>query len=67
MDPYATLEIARQRQNDLLREAERARLAAAVPRRPSLRGAVGLSIVRIGARLAGDDAVVLTAALPLRR
>lgn len=71
MDPYA-FEIARQRQDELLRHAERARLAAhARSRRAAegrtLRGSLGLWLVHVGARVAGRDAVVLAAPVPVRR
>jgi hypothetical protein len=69
MDPYATREIARQRQGDLLREAARRRAArASRPPAPwSLRGSVGLLLVRLGARVAGNDAVVLAGPVAARR
>jgi hypothetical protein len=64
MHPELLLDLARERQEGLLREAAQARHAAALVVRPPLRGAVGLGLVRLGARVAGDAAVVLAAARP---
>ncbi len=66
MHPEVMREIARGRQEDLLREAAQARQAASRTPGPALRGALGLALVRLGARVAGDGAVVLAAARPAR-
>jgi hypothetical protein len=73
MNPYAALDIARQRQADLLRDARHRRLAASArdARRAadagSVRASLGLLLVRVGARVAGEDAVVLAAPVLGRR
>ncbi len=50
----------------MLRDAEHARLVAGAAPHRSLRTSLGLCLVRIGARVAGDDAVVLAAPTPVR-
>jgi len=66
MNPHVAYEIARLRQDDMLRDAEHARLVAGAAPHRSLRTSLGLCLVRIGARVAGDDAVVLAAPTPVR-